>query len=152
MISGATLQEILNPFLESKKLFIIDIHISPYNEIEIIIDGEDYVSIEKCTEVSRYVESQLNRDIEDYALIVGSPDATQPLKIPRQYPKHVGKELVVLTNENKEIKGKLIAADSEKIVLLVQRKNKENNKKKLIEEEIEIPFSTIKKGKVKLPF
>jgi len=150
MISENLIREKLETYLESKGLFIIDISISPHNQIEITIDGDNYVSIDECVDVSRYVESFLNRDEEDFALTISSPDANKPLQIPRQYPKHIGKEISIITTENKEYKGKLTAADTEGIKVLI--KLKENRKTKIIEEEIYLPFQKIKKAKILLPF
>lgn len=152
MISEDYIKKHLEPFLGERHLFIVDISISFQNNIEIIIDGDNYVSINDCTDVSRFVESFLNRDIEDYSLIVSSPDANKPLKISRQYPKHIGKKIQILTNENKEYKGTLTAADEKEITILTEIKNKENKKNKIIKEEIKISFQSIKKAKILLPF
>lgn len=152
MISENTIKENLQEYLDAKNLFIIDIHISPHNQIEITIDGDNYVSIEECAEISRYVESFLNRDIEDYSLIVSSPDANKPLIMPRQYPKHIGKNISILTTESKELKGKLISANSNAIQLLISTKIQEGKKKKKTEQSINIEYDKIKKAKIILPF
>lgn len=151
MITPAEIQSKLQAFLDEKNLFIVDIHISPKNEIEVIIDGDNYVSINDCTEVSRYIESFLNRDIEDFSLTVSSPDATKPLKTARQYPKHVGKDILIHTTDSKEIKGTIISASAEELTLLIKIKDP-NHKKKIMEQEIKIPFSTIRKAKIILPY
>lgn len=151
MIATEEIKSKLQEFLDEKNLFIVDIHVSPKNEIEIIIDGDNYVSINDCTEVSRYVESFLNRDIEDFSLTVSSPDATKPLKTARQYPKHVGKDILIHTTDNKEIKGKITSADTEALTILIKTKDP-NHQKKTIEQEIKIPFSIIRKAKIILPY
>lgn len=151
MITPEEIRSKLQEFLNNRNLFIIDIHISPKNEIEVIIDGDNYVSINDCTEVSRYIESFLNRDIEDFSLTVSSPDATQPLKTIRQYPKHVGKDILIHTTDNKETKGKIISVSNEELTILTKNKDP-NNKKKTIEQEIKIPFSIIRKAQILLPY
>lgn len=150
MLSAEFIRQHLAPFLEKRNLFILDIHISPHNQIEITIDGDNYVSIDDCTEVSRFVESILNRDEEDFSLTVSSPDAHKPLISPRQYPKHTGKNIQVWTMENKEYKGTLMAAYANEIAVLIQTRNKETKKKTA--QEIKIPFKAIKKAKILLPF
>lgn len=152
MISEQIIIKHLAPYLESRNLFIVDIYVSTQNQIEIIIDGDNYVSVEDCADVSRYVESFLNRDIEDYALIVSSPDAHNPLKLSRQYPKHIGKDISVLTNDNKEYKGKMLSANEEEICVLFRKKERINGKNKTVEEEIRIPYNQIKKANILLPF
>lgn len=150
MLSAEFIKQHLEAFLQKRNLFLLDIHISPQNQIEITIDGDNYVSINDCTEVSRFVESILNREEEDFSLLISSPDAHKPLIIPRQYPKHTGKNIQILTIDNKEYKGILMAADAHEIILLIQTKNKENKKK--TKQEIKIPFNAIKKAKILLPF
>lgn len=152
MISREFILEHLQDFLDNKGLFVIDIHISSQNDIELTIDGDKYVTIDDCAEVSRYIERFLNRDIEDFSLSVSSPDANKPLKFPRQYPKHIGKEIHVYTSDNKEIKGKLLTVNPDEIVVLAKVKEKVNNKKKITEREIKISFDTITKAKILLPF
>jgi len=151
MISKEYITSQLKDFLDEKNLFIVDISISQDNDIEITIDGDNYVSIEQCAEVSRYIESFLNRDIEDYSLTVSSPDATKPLQFPRQYPKHIGKEIKIITLDDKEITGKILNANEIELTILIKTKEKQN-KKKTIEQEMIIPFNQIKKAIIKLPF
>jgi ribosome maturation factor RimP len=151
MISKELITSQLNDFLKEKNLFIVDIAISFNNNVDVIIDGDNYVDIDQCVEVSRYIESFLNRDIEDYSLIVSSPDATKPLQLPRQYPKHIGKEIKILTNDNKEFTGKILSANESELTISLKTKDKQN-KKRIIEQEMTIPFNQIKKAKIKLPF
>lgn len=152
MISEETIRKNLEEYLEARNLFILNIHISPNNQIEITIDGDDYVNVDECAEVSRYIEGFLNRDIEDYSLVVSTPDANKPLLLPRQYPKHVHKTILIHTHENKELKGKLLHADTETIQLAISTKIQEGKKKKKIEQIINVPYHQIKKAKILLPF
>ncbi len=152
MILKSYIQEKLLPFLDDRRLFIIDMHISPQNQIDITIDGDSYVSIDDCVEVSRYVESFLDRDKEDFSLQVSSPDAAKPLILPRQYYKHIGKEFLIRNIDDKEVAGVLEKADVEKIVLAYQIKEKNGKKKVIINKVEEIPFQQIKSAKIKLKF
>lgn len=152
MLSENIIREQLSDYLKNRRLFIVDLKISTHNQIDLTIDGDDYVNIECCAEVSRFIESRLDRSIEDFSLVVSSPDATKSLKFARQYPKHIGKDFLIQTNDDKEYKGKLVNADDAKITLLIKTKEKQNNKKKIIEQELHIPFSDIKNAKVLLPF
>jgi ribosome maturation factor RimP len=124
MISENLIREKLEPYLEPKGLFIIDISISPHNQI----------------------------DEEDFSLTISSPDANKPLQTARQYPKHIGKEISVITKENKEFKGKLTDADANGIKVLIKIKGKKDKKTKTIDQEIYLPFQQIKKAKILLPF
>ena len=50
----------------------MEVIISPDDKIVVEIDHKEGVWIEDCVELSRYIESRLNREDEDYELEVGS--------------------------------------------------------------------------------
>jgi ribosome maturation factor RimP len=95
--------EILNGELSEKELFIVDITISPKNEISLIIDSNFGVDILDCSTISRHIENTFDRDQEDYELTVGSAGLSTPFKIQRQYQKYLGKEISVLTQKGEKI-------------------------------------------------
>lgn len=60
--------------LEGTALSLVETNVSEENDIEIVItrqDGEG-VAIDDCVELSRFVESRLDRDKEDFSLTVAS--------------------------------------------------------------------------------
>ena len=60
--------------LEGTVLSLVETNVSEENDIEIVItrqDGEG-VAIDDCVELSRFVESRLDRDKEDFSLTVAS--------------------------------------------------------------------------------
>ena len=63
------------------------------------IDHKDGVWIEDCVDLSRFIESRLNRDAEDFELEVGSAGIGQPFKVLQQYINHIGEEVEVLTKD-----------------------------------------------------
>ena len=72
MIEKKTVCQIVDEWLEGKDYFLVEVSISPDNKITVEIDHKEGVWIEDCVELSRYIESKLNRDDEDYELEVGS--------------------------------------------------------------------------------
>ena len=70
-------------------LFIVDITISASNVINIELDKEQGgVSIEDCISVSRNVEHNLNREVEDFELNVSSAGMDRPLRHEKQFHKN----------------------------------------------------------------
>ena len=59
------------------------------------------VNISDCIEVSRKIEKSLDRDEFDFSIKVQSPGADEPLVLPRQYKKHVGRKLKIKTLQKK---------------------------------------------------
>ena len=72
----------------------------------------------------------------------------EPLRVPQQYQRRLGKELRVMGIDGKEWKGILQQIFPEGIELKVTTSRKEN-KKKIITESLEtIPFSNIREAKL----
>ena len=92
----ALLQE---AFEEYENLFLIDLKIKGNNEIVVVIDGDQGVTVQDCINVSRKVEHNLDREEEDFSLEVMSAGATEPLINTRQYKKNEGRDLEVVLQD-----------------------------------------------------
>ena len=99
MIEKKTVCQIVDEWLEDKEYFLVEVIISPDDKIVVEIDHKEGVWIEDCVELSRYIESRLNREDEDYELEVGSAGIGQPFKVLQQYVNHIGKEVEVLAKD-----------------------------------------------------
>ena len=115
---------------------------------------EEGVWIEDCVELSRFIESKLNREEEDYELEVGSAGIGQPFKVLQQYYNHVGSDVEVLTKDGRKLTGVLKDADEEKFVVAVQKKVKVEGAKrpKLMEEDETFRYDEIKYTKYLISF
>ena len=71
MISKNAVQEAVNEWLAGKEYFLVDLSVSADDRVVVVIDHADGVWIEDCADLSRFIESHLNRDDEDYELEVG---------------------------------------------------------------------------------
>jgi ribosome maturation factor RimP len=139
----------------NKGLFIVDLRIGDNNIIMLEIDSEiGSVSIDDCVRVSRNIEHNLDRAEQDFELHVSSAGLDRPLRVTRQYPKNVGRELKVKTEDGRKIEALLVAADDQGIVLKTERKEKIEGKKKkeVIVEEIPLKYTEIKEAKVVISF
>lgn len=146
MIDKLKVMEVVKETLEGGPLFLVGMKITPDNRIFIDIDGDNGVTIDDCIGLSRTVENSLNRDEEDFELNVSSAGADSPLKMPRQYRRHVGRELTVTTNEGEKADGVLTEADDEGITL------KTRGTKKQPGEELKYKYSEIQTAKVVIKF
>ncbi len=95
----------------------MDVTVTPDDRIVVEIDHAEGVWIEDCVDPSRFIESRLSRDEEDYELEVGSAGLGQPFKVVRQYVNHVGREVEVLTCDGRKLHGVLASADDEGFTL-----------------------------------
>jgi ribosome maturation factor RimP len=149
------IEELLNEFLETRKdLFLIDLKFSAGDDITVILDGDNGVSLQDCLDASRAIEFNMDREEHDFSLQVMSAGLSEPLVTPRQFAKNLGREIEVLLNDSTKIEGELAKVDDEKITLILRyRKPKEVGKGKVdVEEEKEIPHSEIKKALVTIKF
>lgn len=149
------IETLLNDFLQTREdLFLIDLKFSAGDDITVILDGDNGVSVQDCLDASRAIEFNMDREEHDFSLQVMSAGLSEPLSIPRQFRKNIGREIEVLLTDSSEIEGELAEVDEEKITLVLRyRKPKEVGKGKVdVEEEKEIPYSDIKKALVVLKF
>ena len=155
MMFKEKVEELLNSFLQTREdLFLIDLKISAANDIPVILDGDKGVSIQDCLDASRAVENNLDREEQDFSLQVMSAGLTEPLTLPRQYQKNIGREVEITFNEGEKLKGELVRADATSVTLLLRyRKPKDIGKGKIdVEEERSIPLSEIKKALIVIKF
>jgi ribosome maturation factor RimP len=145
MISKETIEPLVKDILEGTDKFLVDIVIQPTNRIYIYCDSDNSISIHDCQNISRAIESSLDRDNEDYDLTVSSSGIDRPLKMARQYVKNVGKELDIVTIEGKSINGTLVKAEDDLIELEHPVKKP---KKEIKPENTKLALSQIKTAKL----
>ena len=143
-----------NALEERTDLFLIDFSVSSNNAIKIVIDGDNGVLVEDCMFISRAIEHNLDREEHDFSLEVLSAGATTPLVLPRQYKKHVGRNLEVKTIEGENLEGQLTEANDDGVVLNWKaREPKPVGKGKVtVTKEANVAFKDIKEAKVKIKF
>lgn len=148
----------INEFVEGfiqqwPDVFFVDTNISPSNMITVSLDADKGMNIEKCAVVNRalykFIEEEEIFPDGNFSIEVSSPGIDKPLLLPRQFQKNIGRSVEILLSDGEVDSGKLIAADSEKITI----EKEEKQKKKMIEKtEINIPFTEIKHVKVLVTF
>jgi len=147
--------ELLNRALENNKsLFLIDFSILNDNQIRVVIDGDDGVTVKDCIAVSREIEHNLDREEVDFSLDVASAGVSEPLVNVRQYIKNVGRKLAVKTQEGKILEGNLTKADSKEITLQWKvREPKPIGKGKVtVQKELVLDYKDILEAKVMVTF
>ncbi len=154
MIDKSKVARIVNEWLEGKDYFLVDITINSDNKIVVEIDHADGVWIDDCVELSRFIETKLNREDEDYELEVGSAGIGQPFKVLQQYLIHIGKDVEVLDADGKKWTGTLVDANENNFTITIQAKVKLEGFKrpKLIEQNVTFTYDKIKYTKYLISF
>ncbi|MFN5416779.1 MAG: ribosome assembly cofactor RimP [Flavobacteriia bacterium] len=137
------------------EVFIVDISISAKNSINVDLDKEgSYVSIEECMAVSRNIEHNLDREVEDFELQVSSAGLDKPFRVLKQYIKNIDKEVDVVMKDGVKLSGILKAADDKNITLETTRVEKLEGmkKKETIVEQLVLALAKIKETKIVISF
>jgi len=144
MITAQQVEQIVKSQILSDDYFLVDLHVKPGNEVTVLIDKYDGITLDECVALSRKLETLLNRDEEDFALNVSSPGINRPFKVLEQYIKNKGRLIEVVDKQGKKIKGKLIDVKNDAITVAVEKNNGKQNKDDNI---ITINLNDIKRAK-----
>ena len=154
MIDKNVVTRIVEEWLEGKDYFLVDVTVTPDDKVVVEIDHAEGVWIDDCVDLSRYIESKLNREVEDYELEVGSAGIGQPFKVLQQYIIHIGKDVEVLDKDGKKWTGVLAEANEANFTITVQTKVKPEGAKrpKLVEQNVTFTYDEIKYTKYLISF
>jgi ribosome maturation factor RimP len=153
-MNQAALKDIVDEALAlNESLYLIELSISVNNKVQVVVDGDNGVSLSETMRISRVINDTFDREVEDFSLEVGTPDIAHPLKVKRQYIKNLNRILKVKTEEE-ELEGTLVTADEDKIVLQWKaREPKPVGKGKVtVDKTATLEYTEIKEAKVKILF
>jgi ribosome maturation factor RimP len=149
MINRDHIRNLIEERLSGSRLFLTDISVQPSNRIFVYIDGDTPVSIHDCQELSRYIESWLDRNKEDYDLTVSSAGLDSPLRLARQYPKNIGETLNIVTDGGENIRGRLVSADETGIGI---EKEVRTGKKTMEKTQVNLTYDRIRSARIEVTF
>lgn len=141
--------------LEGTSLFIVDVTVKGENsrpKIAVSVDGDQGITIDECARISRVTGDRIEeKDLipQAYTLEVSSPGLDQPLRLPRQYTRHQGRNVKVHLRDGTIRTGRLITAGETEITLAEEPKGK---KKGAVPAEVIIPLADIDKTFVLVSF
>lgn len=146
-------QVVEEALLEKPSIFLIDLTVTDSFKVIVGIDGDNGVVLQDCIDISRAIESNLDREEQDYSLEVASVGVGSPLKQIRQYKKNIGRTLIVKTN-TQNIEAELV--DANDLFIILSWKAREPKKvgkgKETVQKEQQIPYSDIKEAIVTVTF
>lgn len=132
MIDAKRVIEIAERHLEGSDMFVVECKVSPMGEIELLIDSDTAVRLENCAALNRAIEAELDREVEDYSLMVASAGIGSELKQLRQYNKIIGSSVEVLLKDGIKILAKLDDANQEGITISYEEKQIVEGKKRKV--------------------
>ena len=138
---------------ERASVFLIDLTITDAFKIIVSLDGDNGVALQDCIDISRAIESNLDREEQDFSLEVASVGVGSPLKLIRQYKKNVGRTLIVKTG-TEIIEAELVEANDVFIILSwkAREPKKVGKGKETVQKELQLPYADIKEAIVTVTF
>ena len=138
MIDSKKIKALVEEWLEGKEYFFVDATVDKENRIVVEIDHKDGVWIEDCCDLSRFIESHLNRDEEDFEL----------------EQNNIGNEVEVMSIDGKKLQGILADANETAVTIRYSEKQKVEGKKRpvLVEVTKEFKYDEMKWVKAVISF
>src|SRR5665647_1233175 len=137
---------------QSGDIFLVEFKITPGNQITVLLDADNGITIEKCTAINKalykYIEESGLFPDGNFSLEVSSPGVDKPLKLHRQYKKNIGRKVEVLMNDGATTEGTLLNVSDNEIT--VEEKTGKGNK--AIIKTKTISFNQIKHTTVLITF
>ena len=143
MIEKGLIASLAEEAIKDTDLFLVEVKVKPSNVIEVYLDSDTAVNIDQCVAVSRFVESRMDRDVEDFELSVFSYGLSGALKLPRQFAKYINKEVEVKTKEQGRVAGTLKAYDGQQIILTPTPAKKPSKRKPAVEGDLSFDLNQV---------
>ncbi|MDZ4824576.1 MAG: ribosome assembly cofactor RimP [Flavobacteriales bacterium] len=154
MITAAQVAASIEEHITGTDMFMVEVKVHPGNRIEVEIDADEGLPIERCRSLHRHIEKSFDREVEDYSLTVGSPGLDEPLKVQRQYTKNIGRNVTIKTSDGKKTEGELKSAAAQHITISTKLKEVVPGKKnkQWVERDNVFPYTEIKEAKIVISF
>lgn len=111
MIDPKALRHDIEQWLEGTPLFLVNVTVTPDNDVTVTIDSPVGVDLEQCQWLSDLIHQAYDADKDDYSLEVGSAGLTAPFEVPEQYVKNVGLPVEARTSDGRIVRGRLTEVD-----------------------------------------
>jgi ribosome maturation factor RimP len=118
----AEIRQLVEPTLAPDQ-FIVDVVVTAKKgpgKVIVLVDGDHGITIDTCAEISRQLSKALDESNligDNYLLEVSTPGVDHPLKLKRQYPKHIGRTLKIKLLDGTQVEGKLVELKDDELVL-----------------------------------
>ncbi len=135
--------------------FLVDLTLSPSKKLEVLVDTDSGITLDRCKKISRWLEAHLDESGwlgDTYALEVSSPGVGRPLKLVRQFRQNIGRTVETSLKSGVALSGKLIAVSDDDFTIEYITTVKEGKKNKKETIQTVLPFGEVTKTIVKISF
>jgi ribosome maturation factor RimP len=140
--------------IEGESFFLVDVSVVPFNKITILVDSQEGITINQCAVINRKLEVLLDRNKEDFDLVVSSPGLDSDIKVVEQYRKNVGRELEIIMKDNVKLTGVLKHVSGEEIIIepVIKKRSNEKHTDGTMETGQKILLMDIRTAKIRIIF
>ena len=101
-------KKILSEILENhKSLFLVELAFSSKNDIKVLLDGDEGVTLRDCSSINSEIKKKLNQDETNYSVEIGSCGIDYPLKMIRQFKKNISRKIEIIDLDDRKHTGTL---------------------------------------------
>ncbi len=141
---------------ETEDCFLVSAKMSADANYKFFIDSDTGFSLEKSVKINRALRNQIDESglfpEGMYSLEISSPGLSEPLAMPRQYKKNIGRLLEIET-ETETFEGRIKEVNDDEIHLEIKNKNSKGiPTDKLPKKMITMNINNIKKATVQVEF
>ena len=125
----------LNSFIVSnlkEDHFLIDLTVSNSNQINVFIDSMNGLPISECILYSKLIESEFDREIDDYELSVSSGGLDLSFTVDQQFEKNLNNEVEVITKDGLKHMGILLSYSENNFSIEYEVKELQEGKKRKV--------------------
>ncbi len=126
---AAQIKQLADRHLAQSSHFVLNVRVIDRlkpPKITVVLDGDQGIAIDDCANLSRALSDFIHETalLEDYNLEVTTPGIDQPLKLLRQFQKHIGRTLKIELMENEVVRGKLLQIENNEVIIEEESKLK----------------------------
>tara|TARA_B100000941_G_C28300582_1_gene446280 strand:- start:209 stop:673 length:465 start_codon:yes stop_codon:yes gene_type:complete len=131
-------KKILSEILENhKSLFLVELVFSSKNDIKVLLDGDEGVTLRDCTSINSEIKKKLNQDETNYSVEIGSCGIDYPLKMIRQFKKNISRKIEIIDLDDRKHTGTLAKVSKASFEI----KWKERQPKKIGKGKVTVAFT-----------
>jgi ribosome maturation factor RimP len=105
MIDREKTEKLVRDHIRGSDLFLVAVKVSSANKVTVLADTNKRITIDECAGLHRFLEKELDRNMEDFELQVSSPGLDMPFGVIEQYYKNEGQRVTVMDNEGERYSG-----------------------------------------------
>ena len=146
----AFVQPLIEEYTAGTDIFLVRIKVKPTANVKVYLDADSGLTVEKCISINRRLRAAVDAaelfPEGDYSIEISSPGVDEPLTLPRQFTKNIGRTLEVIRPDDSSVTGVLQEVTEATLTLEVAGLKKTPSRTEVI------PLSEVKTATVQIVF